>query len=210
MSFNLAEFLTIAIVHFFAVASPGPDFAVVLKQSIQEGRQQAVWTSWGIGSGILLHVTYSLVGISLLIQTTPWLFNALLYIAAAYLCWIGLNALKSQAQVLTKTEELTVNTGAYSSLKSFALGFITNGLNPKATLFFLSVFTVGISTTTPFEHKIIYGGYMAVATGLWFTFLSLVISSPKVREFYVKKAHILDRVMGLLLIAMAAMLVFSN
>ena len=208
--FNWPEFLTIALVHFFAVASPGPDFAVVLKQSIQKGRAPAIWTSLGIGSGILLHVTYSLVGISILIKTTPWLFNGLLYAAAAYLCWIGFNAIRSQAGNQTTVEGTVISNPDYSIFKSFSLGFITNGLNPKATLFFLSVFTVAISTSTSIEHKMIYGVYMAIATTIWFCFLSIVISSPKVRQFYINKAHIFDRVMGLVLIAMAAMLIFGN
>ncbi|GBL02922.1 LysE family translocator [Glaciecola sp. KUL10] len=210
MEFNWAEFMTIAIVHFFAVASPGPDFAVVLKQSIQKGRTPAIWTSIGIGSGILLHVTYSLVGISILIKATPWLFNVLLYAAAAYLCWIGVNAIRSQPDTDSHNQPIHMTTNTYSIFKCFSLGFITNGLNPKATLFFLSVFTVAISTTTPVEHKLIYGIYMAFATAVWFCALSVFISSEKIRKFYIKKAHIFDRVMGLVLIIMAAMLILGN
>ena len=63
------EFITIASVHFLAVASPGPDLAIVLKHSISYGRRAAIWTSIGIGSGILIHVIYSLLGIGLLINT---------------------------------------------------------------------------------------------------------------------------------------------
>ena len=59
LSLYWLEFLTIASVHFLAVASPGPDFAVVLKQSIQFGRRAAIVTSIGLGFGILIHVSYS-------------------------------------------------------------------------------------------------------------------------------------------------------
>ena len=58
----LDEFLLIAIAHFFAVASPGPDFAIVLKQSIQQGRKNALWTSAGVGAAILLHIAYCVLG----------------------------------------------------------------------------------------------------------------------------------------------------
>ena len=54
-----AEFSTIAIAHLFAVASPGPDFAVVIRQSVRGGVRSGVWTSLGVGSAILLHVTYA-------------------------------------------------------------------------------------------------------------------------------------------------------
>ena len=85
LSLYLTEFLLIAAVHFLAVASPGPDFAIIVKQSISRGRQHALMTSAGIGCGILLHVTYSLIGIGLLIANSPKLFNVLTYVAAAYL-----------------------------------------------------------------------------------------------------------------------------
>jgi len=209
MAINWIEFSSIAIIHFFAVASPGPDFAIVLKQSVQRGRSAALWTSFGIGSGILLHVAYSLLGISLIIKTTPWLFSVLLYTAAAYLCWIGYQGLISKApQMLQSIDSSAVKQDSW--IKSFSLGFVTNGLNPKATMFFLSVFTVAISTDTPFENKLFYGVYMALATTAWFSFLSFLISSRKIRNYYLMKGYIFDKLMGLVLILMAAVLLWKS
>jgi threonine/homoserine/homoserine lactone efflux protein len=208
IEFNWLELFSIAVIHFFAVASPGPDFAVVLKQSMQQGRAAAISTSIGIGTGILLHVTYSLIGIGLIIKTTPWLLNILLYLAAAYLAWIGISALKSQPHGQAKLSAVPVPQK--SLIKSFMIGFITNGLNPKATLFFLSVFTVAISSETLLSHKIIYGLYMAVATAAWFIFLSVVITHRKVRAFYELNGYIFDRIMGVVLIIMALFLVVTS
>ena len=59
------EFLKVALVHLLAVASPGPDFAIVLRQSLSHGRRAAIWTSVGVGTAILIHVAYSLLGIGL-------------------------------------------------------------------------------------------------------------------------------------------------
>lgn len=206
--FNWLEFFSIALIHFFAVASPGPDFAVVLKQSMQQGRLPAFVTSAGIGCGILLHVTYSLVGIGLIIQTTPWLLNLLLYVAAAYLAWIGWSGLNSKPS--ESHNEIPTKHSNKTLAKSFVIGFVTNGLNPKATLFFLSLFTVAISVDTSVHDKIIYGVYMAVATFTWFSFVSLVITHKKVRYFYQNNGYIFDRIMGAVLIIMAVLLLFSN
>jgi threonine/homoserine/homoserine lactone efflux protein len=208
ITFNWVEFFSIAVIHFFAVASPGPDFAVVLKQSIQQGRASAISTSVGIGSGILLHVTYSLIGIGLIIKTTPWLLNILLYLAAGYLTWIGISAIRSQPNGQTQVAPAT--DAPKSFFKSFMLGFITNGVNPKATLFFLSVFTVAISSNTLLSHKIIYGLYMAIATAGWFIFLSIVITHKRVRVFYELNGYIFDRIMGVILIVMALFLVLNG
>jgi len=205
------EFLLIATVHLMAVASPGPDFAIVLRYAVRFGRRQALFASLGIGLAILLHVTWSLVGIAVLIQTTAWLFQALSVAAALYLFYIGVQALKSKAPAHPEHAiPSSVNESAPSATKAFITGFITNGLNPKATLFFLSLFAVIISPTTPFSYKVIYGGYMAVATASWFCALSLLLTQTKVRAFLLLKGFWFDRLMGLLLLALAMHLVLSS
>ncbi|MBN7820649.1 LysE family translocator [Bowmanella yangjiangensis] len=201
------EFITIATVHLLAVASPGPDFAIVLKHSVSYGRRTAIFTSVGIGLAILLHVAYSLLGIGLLIQTTPWLFTALSYAAAAYLAYIGIRAMTSHSG---KAAEAQAKSGHLSDKKAFVIGFITNGLNPKATLFFLSLFAVVISVTTPLQVKLVYGLYLALATGLWFVALSFLLGSGAVRTFLQSKGYWFDRIMGILLILLAVRLVVAG
>lgn len=200
------EFLTIAGVHLLAVASPGPDFAVVLKHSVSFGRRAAMLTSIGIGLGILVHVAYSLLGIGLLIQTTPGLFQVLSYAAAAYLLYIGWGALNSKAPVDHNPDNLHASNKMISNKKALWIGFLTNGLNPKATLFFLSVFAVAVSAQTPNSIKMLYGIYLALATGLWFCALSYWLSSLKVRTFLRSKGFWFDRVMGVILILLAVKL----
>lgn len=204
------EFLTIAIAHMVAVASPGPDFAIVLKHSISYGRRAGIITSIGVGIAILLHVTYSLAGIGILIKTTPWLFNVFSYAAAAYLAWIGFNALRSQPAQQNNDQEVTVSDDTISDKKAFWTGFLTNGLNPKATLFFLSLFAVIVSPDTPMTVKMVYGVYLTIATGTWFCFLSYVLSSRKVRDFIGDNSHWFDRIMGAILILLAIKLISSG
>lgn len=203
------EFITIATVHLLAVASPGPDFAIVLKHSISFGRRAAIITSVGIGLGILIHVAYSLLGIGILIKTTPWLFAGMMYLAAAYLAYIGWGALQSKPAE-QQTQESTDNQLQISDKKAFMVGLLTNGLNPKATLFFLSVFAVAVSAQTPNSVKAIYGLYLALATGVWFSTLSYFLSSERVRGFLYQKGYIFDRLMGVVLIALAVKLVVDN
>ena len=207
LSLYWLEFITIASVHFLAVASPGPDFAVVLKQSIQFGRRAAIVTSIGLGFGILIHVSYSLLGIGILIKTTPMLFKVFSYAAAAYLFYLGWGALRSKAAVTTVADKPLDNNEHISDKKSFFVGLLTNGLNPKATLFFLSVFAVAVSPETPTGVKIFYGLYLSIATGLWFCTLSYFLSSKRVRAYLGKNGHWFDRIMGVILILLAIKLV---
>lgn len=206
----LQEFLLIASIHFLAVASPGPDFAIVLKQSIRYGRRIAIFTSIGIGAGILLHVAYSLIGIGLIIASDARLFALLKYIAASYFCYLAWHGLKAKAQPVdcgidhASTEQLP------SQRKAFITGFLINGLNVKATLFFVSLFSMVISPLTPFEMKLSYGIYMAVATTLWFSFLSYLLSVARVRRLLLSKGFWLDRLMGCVLLILAVKLVLSE
>ena len=213
------EFLTIALAHLIAVASPGPDFAVVLKHSIKYGRQTALITSVGVGSAILIHVAYALAGIGLIINSTPWLYDVLIIIAATFLIYLGWGAVRSPASDALESPEIKEkphtgvkhsNSEQLSMRKAFIIGFMTNGLNPKATLFFLSLFTVVISAETPMVVKGVYGVYLAMATAVWFSFLSLMLTQQKVRNVFVKKGYLFDRVMGWVLIALALHIIVSQ
>lgn len=128
-----AEFLTVALIHLLAVASPGPDFAVVVRESVTHGRRAGTWTALGVGSAIFLHVGYSLLGIGLIVSQSIVLFNALKWAAAAYLLYIGFKALRAQPAKPAAEGELHREAGERTPRGAFTAGFVTNGLNPKAT-----------------------------------------------------------------------------
>jgi RhtB (resistance to homoserine/threonine) family protein len=202
------EFLLIAIAHFFAVASPGPDFAVVLKQSVQYGRHNALWTSAGVGAAILLHIAYCVLGVALVLTQSPSLFMALKYIAGAYLAYLGVQALRAAKPSNTSSEQTAKPILVPESpWLAFRRGFFTNALNPKATLFFMSLFTLVISPTTPVIVQVGYGVYMALATWAWFSILSLLLSKAGVRDFFQQSGYWFDRGIGIILIALAVRVV---
>ena len=85
--------MTVALLHLFAVASPGPDFVLVSRQCFRYGRIVAIWTSLGIAIGILFHVALSVTGLSLLLQNQPDLFWYLKLVAALYIGYLGVVSL---------------------------------------------------------------------------------------------------------------------
>ncbi|KJY93500.1 LysE family transporter [Pseudoalteromonas piscicida] len=202
----LDEFILIALAHFFAVASPGPDFAIVLKQSVQQGRANALWTSFGVGLGILVHVSYCLLGVALLLSQSETLFTAVKYLAALYLAYLGVQALL-YAKPNSEQENITEHAVTESNWTALKRGFLVNALNPKATLFFLSLFTLVIEPTTPSSVQLFYGVYMALATWAWFSFLSLVLSKTRVRQFFRRAGHWFDRGIGVIMLLLAVRLV---
>jgi len=202
-----AEFLTVALVHLLAVASPGPDFAVMLRQALCQSRRNALLTAFGIGAGILVHVCYSLLGIGLLIQQSVVLFSVLKVMGALYLTWIAVQCLKARAGGIYVDTQPRVAQSGFAALR---LGFLTNTLNPKATLFFVSLFSVVISPGTPVALQAGYGIYMALATGLWFALVAVFFTLERVRKSFNRFGHWLDRLMGGVLLLLAGQLLFST
>ena len=217
---NLAEywqqFLLIASAHLLAVMSPGPDFAIVMRQSLVFGKRFAIITSLGIGLAIFVHVAYAVLGIGILIQSTQWLFTLIQLAGAGYLMYIGYGALQAKASD-SSSNKATANESVQhmdqrsgmTDGKAFRQGFATNVLNPKATLFFLSLLTTLVEPSTPLAVQSFYGIWMAVVTAAWFVFLSYILSSNKVRGFFSQFGHWIDRVLGLLLIGLALLLLWN-
>ncbi len=203
------EFTTIAIAHLFAVASPGPDFAVVTRQCITSGTRAGIWTSAGIGCGILLHVSYCLLGVALLLSNSPPLFDAVKVIAACYMIFLAVQSFRASLKMSARTieAEQVLNVQPY---KAFLLGFFTNGLNPKATLFFLALFTVVIDANTPLLVQLIYGLYLALATFVWFALLSKVLGRQSLREYLLRAGPWFERGMALILVLLAAQLFLTR
>ncbi|MFV3303784.1 LysE family translocator [Pseudomonas sp. NY15181] len=203
------EFLTVAFIHLLAVASPGPDFAVVVRESVTHGRRAGTWTALGVGSAIFLHVTYSLLGIGLIVSQSIVLFNALKWLAAAYLLYIGIKALRARPADPAAAETATAPV-ARAARGAYVAGFVTNGLNPKATLFFLSLFTVVINPHTPLLVQAGYGVYLACATAVWFCLVALLFSQQRVRAGFARMGHWFDRVMGVVLVGLGIKLAFTE
>jgi len=204
-----AEFLTVAFIHLLAVASPGPDFAVVVRESVTHGRRAGTWTALGVGSAIFLHVTYSLLGIGLIVSQSIVLFNALKWLAAAYLLYIGFKALRARPADPAAAEAVAAAV-ARTARGAYVAGFVTNGLNPKATLFFLSLFTVVINPHTPLMVQAGYGVYLACATAAWFCLVALLFSQQRVRAGFARMGHWFDRMMGVVLVGLGIKLAFTE
>ena len=203
------EFSKVALAHLLAVASPGPDFAIVLRQSLAHGRRTAVWTSLGIGTAIFLHIAYSLLGLGLLLKSSVLWFDVVKYAGAAYIAWLGVQSLRAKPRAAAAAAG-----GGQSSLPSthgaFATGFLTNALNPKATLFFISLFALVVSPQTPKLIQTGYGVWMALVTMAWFSLVSVAFTREDVRGKFMRHGHWIDRALGVVFLALAAGLALAS
>ena len=202
-----SEFITIAIAHLIAVASPGPDFAVVLKQSVIGGTRQGILTSLGVGAGILIHVSYCMLGMSILFAQSDALLTAMKFMAASYLGYLGVQTITAPSRQRLAAESAG---GWASSVGAFRLGLLTNGFNPKATLFFLALFAGVIDSDTPMRIQLYYSLYMSTATFIWFAILSGLIGQTQVRQFILQFGPCFERGMGLILLMLAVQIMLIN
>ena len=202
------EFLKVAVAHALAVASPGPDFAIVLKQSLIHGRRTAIWTSLGVGTAILLHVSYSLLGLGLLIRSSVLWFDIAKYGGAAYIAWLGVQSLRAQP----RANSSPADNGAEvpSTHGAFATGFLTNVLNPKVALFFISLFVLVVNPHTPKLIQAGYGLWMSLATMGWFSLVSVFFTREDVRAGFLSHGHWIDRALGVVFLGFAASLVLAH
>lgn len=197
----LTELITIATVDLLAVMLPGPDFAMICLQSIKYGRRTAIFTSIGLGLGVALHVGYCLLGVGILISQSIVLFSIIKYIDAGYLIYIGIQGIRANKKSAEVTQQFHINT-TQTWHKSIQLGFLTNALNPKATLFFLALFTQVIDPNTPIFIQLGYGVVMIIDTVVWFSVVSLFLTIPHVKGHFLKVSHIIEKITGGVLIAL--------
>ncbi|WP_448106739.1 LysE family translocator [Pseudomonas azerbaijanoccidentalis] len=206
----LGEFLALATIHFLAVVAPGPDFAVTIRQSVRFGRRVGICTALGIGAGISVHVLYTLLGVGALMHTTPWLLTVAKVVGGAYILYLGVSLLRSQPKAVLEGEKDTNEPVVEQTLlKAFTTGFLTNATNPKATLFFLAIFTTLISATTPLQIQALYGVWMCFVNALWFVIVALFFSNPRIRLLFMRMGHWFERSMGVILILFAGRLMLS-
>ncbi|MEN9895643.1 MAG: RhtB family transporter [Pseudomonadota bacterium] len=203
MHIYLLELASLMTIFAFVIVSPGADLAMVLRQSVVHGRRNAILSSIGIGTSLMLHVTYTILGLGLIISQSVVLFNVVKWCGVAYLLYIGVTSLragKTDMGAATLAPEADHKT--QSASKAFLLGFAANALNPKPVFFFLSVFSTIVSIETPALVKLGYGLVMATCLILWFVGVSFFLTTPRMRAAFSRASQWIDRVSGLVFIGL--------
>lgn len=161
-----------------AVISPGPDFIIVMKNALWS-RAHGAMSALGISNAIFIHVTYCIAGVGLVISKSIVLFSIIKTIGAIYLLYLAYQLIRSKKR--ENEVQLEAKTGQISLFQSYKEGFLANVLNPKATLFFLAVYSQVITPGTPILVQVGYGAFMSLIALSWFVFLSWSVNIPKIR-----------------------------
>jgi len=196
------QFLVIAGAHFLALLSPGPDFFLIVRSAVVNGPRKASGVCVGIAVANALYIALAIAGVSLL-QTSALFFSLLKWGGCGYLAWLGWRFLCSSGELVMPSAG---SAAASSSCwwKECRTGFLSGILNPKNSLFYASLFSLGFNAATPLGIRLASGAWMFSAVFLWDLGVAHAAGHPSVMRRF--RAHVrrLERLTGVVLLVVAA------
>ncbi len=208
LALYLPELISVSVIAIFMAISPGADFVMVTRNSIFYGRSAGLYSSLGVGLAVWVHVVYSIAGLALIISKSVILFSIVKYLGAAYLIYMGWKTFRSNADLTI--DQNNEGDKTLSNFAAFKIGFISNVLNVKTTIFFLSLFTQVVNPETPLWIQIIYGAIISLAHILWFSLVSIFLSHPVLLKKFQQCKSTVEKVVGGILMGFGLKVAISN
>jgi threonine/homoserine/homoserine lactone efflux protein len=137
MTIPATELALFALAALIMVLTPGPNMIYLVSRSLCQGRRAAVISLFGVAAGFLLHMVTAALGLTAVFLAIPLAYETLKWLGAAYLLWLAWQAVKPG---VGRSPFDARALPADSPARLFVMGFMTNALNPKIAVFYLSVF----------------------------------------------------------------------
>jgi RhtB (resistance to homoserine/threonine) family protein len=198
----------IGLIHLVALVSPGPDFVVACRNTLMYSRSIGIYTAVGFGLGICIHISYAVFGLSWLIANNELIFTVIQYLGAFYLMLIGFQSLRSFQSHVEQNAASVSNM--ITPFRAVRIGFITNVLNPKATLFFLSLFSTMLTPTVGKLTLVVIAVLLVVTTILWFSLVAILISHPRFTTVLKRYEKTIQQFFGVLLIGIGGFILVAS
>ncbi|AEY00001.1 amino acid transporter LysE [Oceanimonas sp. GK1] len=196
---EFSSWLALAAICIMGAVSPGPSLAVVIRNTVRGGQGHGVLTALGHGLGVGLYALITALGLALLITRNPLLFDIIRYGGAAFLAWLGIKALLARPQPAAAEEGSHGVRGRQGAFEGFMVAF----LNPQLAIFFVALFSQFVRADTGWQQ----GGIMMLTAGgidaLWYVLVALLLSRGPVLSWLREKSFVIDRLSGLVLLALA-------
>ena len=207
--YTLAHWGTFFITAIILNLSPGPDIAFILAQTAKNGQRSGFAAMFGIWSGAFLHVLLAAIGLSAILATSATAFTFVKWAGAAYLIWLGVQALRSDGASYSSD----AGVKQISNIKIFQQGILVAALNPKVAIFFLAFLPqfVVIGAGPVSAQLFLHGSLIIVVAALIEP--PLVILGAKLMKYLMqnsKMAAWMDRVLGTLFIGLGVRLGLSE
>ncbi len=193
-------FITVAIAHFLALLSPGPDFVLVVKSAVRNHRRRALGVALGIASANAAYIALCLVGVGGILASSVPVMIGLKIIGGLFLTYLAFQALKAKRSDYQVVDiETTTSHVVHSFGKEFVTGFMSGILNPKNLLFYLSLFTVVLTKDVGLSFKLLLGVWMTLVVFLWDAAIIYLLSREKVRRRFTQFSYYIDKATGAIL-----------
>lgn len=205
----LSLFVTVAVVQIVALASPGPDFFFISQTAASQSRRDAFKGVIGITLAVAIWAAVALLGLNLILKQMAWLHQLILLAGGAYLMWMGIQMIKSARQPQSVGAEVTPVTSSRKK-NIFLRGLLTNLSNPKAIIYFGSIFSLIVGDDVSSATRTAIFILIVAETLIWFSLVATLFSLPWVKAKYQKLAKWIDGIAGTLFVAFGLHLIFSR
>ena len=209
-----SHYLAFAGIAAVLTITPGADMALVAKNVFTRGRTGSFATILGICSGLFVHATASALGLSAILAKSARAFEIVKWAGAAYIFYLGVMALRRAIRGSAAARQVAAETRVLRGAGSwggFAEGLLTNVLNPKVALFYLTFLPQFIAPGDPVLKVSLFLASLHVAMGLvWLTIYSNALHklNTTMTRHGVRRA--IEAVTGGLLLALGARLAFAR
>lgn len=205
MEISSNEFIIIAVAHFIALLSPGADFVYLVNTSIKNKPKVAIGASLGIALSNGFYIMLCLLGYATILSQSKFLMSIIRIIGGGYLLYLGIVILK------TKNDAINANavfTNQSTFIKELLRGFYLSFLNPKISIFYISLFALAISKETPLMVQLLYGIWMFLVVFLWDSMIVLLLNKKELKKKILSFVY-MQKIMGILLLAIGGGLIYS-
>jgi threonine/homoserine/homoserine lactone efflux protein len=202
---TLTLWLSLLAICLLGAMSPGPSLVMVTKHSLAGGKANGLAAAWAHAFGIGVYAFISMVGLAVIFHQLPWLYQIISYAGAAYLIYLGVNAIRSKGGIAAKLEA-GQTMSVWQSAKE---GLLISLLSPKIALFFAALFSPFVASVHSIDGKMLMVMTPFIIDGLWYTLITLMLSNQRLLNGLRKKAVLIDRLSGLILVALAGKIILS-
>jgi threonine/homoserine/homoserine lactone efflux protein len=196
------QFLIIAGAHFLALLSPGPDFFLIVRSAVINGVRVASGVCVGIALANGVYIGLAISGVAVL-QEVAGLFAVLKWAGCAYLAWLGWRFLTVRGEALApETRNAERQSGNW--WRECRTGFLSGVLNPKNSLFYASLFSLGFERDTTLGVQLAYGVWMFAAVLIWDLCIARAAGHPPIVRRFMAHVRKVERITGVVLLGIAA------
>lgn len=204
MQTNLHSVLTVAMLFFFGLISPGPNFLVVAQTALNSGRVAGVVTGLGAAFGDAVYASVGLFGVTRFISVRP-VMMVIELLGGLYLIWLGLRMLSLRLAAAQLYSSPSVE--GESARAHFWRGLATDLANPKTVVFFAGIFAIAVRPATTGTVRGAMLLAIVLTSILWRFFVSVVFSTTVIRKLYERTQRIVERLFGAALCLFGVLLV---